>query len=122
MAKKASKRSRKSTSLRQVPSGDYSIKWDAGRNACVFHHKSGKGGELGCGVSDIVSVFSGSGRIFVLAVNYPARYACLETFKDERGVDELVFAEPQDINKLFGPEFASHSPKRIAEQLTKELG
>ncbi len=121
MAKKRTK-SGKSVGLKQVPSKDYSVKWDAGQNTCVFRHKSGKGGELGCGVSDIVSVFSGGGRIFVLSVNYPARYACIETFKDAAGIDELLFAEPPDISKMFGHEFASHSPKQIAERLTKELG
>lgn len=116
------KRSAKKVPLTQVPSKDFSIDWDADRNACVFRHKSGKGGPLGCGVSDVVSVFSGSGRIFVLSLNYPARYACLEAFKSADGLDELVLAEPQDIDKLFGQDFASHSPKGIAERLVIELG
>lgn len=115
-------KSRTSTSLRQVSSKDFSIDWDAERNSCVFRHKSGKGGALGCGVTDVVSVYSGGGRVFVLSVNYPARYACLEAFKDGGGLDELIFAEPKDISKLFGQEFASHSPKRIAERLAKEMG
>ena len=116
------KRKVKDATLTQVSPKDFSIDWDAGRNTCVFRHKSGKGGELGCGVSDVVSVFSGGGRVFVLSLNYPARYACLEAFKGKDGIDELVFAEPNDIGNLFGSDFASHSPKRIAERLVKELG
>lgn len=119
MARKT--KSRKSTSLRSVSSKDFSIKWDAGRNACVFKHKSGKGGELGCGVMDVVSAYTAGGRVLVLSVNYAARYACLEAFTKE-GLDELVFAEPKDITKIFGQEFASHSPREIASRLSKELG
>lgn len=112
----------KAKPLKQVSSKDFSINWDAGRNTCVFRHKSGKGGELGCGVSDAVSVFSNGGRILVLSVNYQARYACLEVFKDDGGLYGLVLAEPQDIDKMFSPKFASYSPKIIAERLAKELG
>jgi len=112
---------KKNISLRTVPANDYSVKWDRGNNSCVFEHKSGKGGVLGCGVSDNVGVFSGAGRIIVLAVNYPARYACIETYTDNSGPDELVFAEPKDIDKLFGDDFASVSPKKIAERLAAEL-
>lgn len=108
-------------SLRQVPSKDLSIQWDAGKNTCVVRHKSGKGGELGCGVVDVVSAFTGGGRLLVLSVNYPARYACLEAFKDGDGVDEIVFAEPADITKMFGHEFASCSPKDIAKRLAQEF-
>ena len=121
MPKKKTK-TRTSGSLKQVPAKDFSIEWDAGRNSCVFRHRSGKGGKLGCGVCDVVSVFTGGGRVFVLSVNYPARYACLEAFKDGEGLDELVFAESKDITELFGQDFGSYSPKRIAERLSKELG
>lgn len=107
--------------LRSVSAKDYEIKWDARKNSCAFSHKSKKGGELGCGVIDTVSVFSGAGRIFVLAVNYPSRYACLETYTDESGPDEVVFAEPKDIDKIFGDDFAGVSPKQIAQRLSEEL-
>lgn len=112
---------KKTPTLRTVSAKDYEVKWDARNNACVFRHRSGKGGELGCGVSDNVAVFSGGGRVIVLAVNYPARYACIETYTNEEGPDELVFAEPKDIDKLFGDDFASVSPKKIAERLAAEL-
>jgi hypothetical protein len=113
--------SKKTPTLRTVSAKDYEVEWDARKNACVFRHKSGKGGELGCGVSDNVAVFSGVGRVIVLAVNYPARYACIETYTNEEGPDELVFAEPKDIDKFFGDDFASVSPKKIAERLAAEL-
>ena len=107
--------------MKTVPEKDYKIVWDKSKNSCIFSHKSGKGGELGCGVSDNVAVFSKGKMIIVLAVNYPAKYACIETYTDEDGPDELVLAEPKDIKKIFGDDFASVSPKKIAERLAKEL-
>ena len=76
---------------------------------------------MGCGVTDSVAVFSGADRIIVLAVNYPARYACIETYTGPDGLDERVFAEPKDIEEIFGDDFASVSPKKIAERLAMEL-
>lgn len=108
-------------SLRSVPAKDYSVQWDAKKNSCVFRHRSGRGGEMGCGVSDSVAVFSAADRIIVLAVNYPARYACIETYTGPDGLDERVFAEPKDIDKIFGDGFAAVSPKKIATRLAKEL-
>lgn len=116
MAKK-----KENISLRTVSEKDYSVDWDKKRNSCVFRHKSGKGGELGCGISDNVAVFSGGGMVIVLAVNYPKRYACIETYTDENGPDNLVFAEPADINKIFGDDFPSAPPKQIAQRLAQEL-
>ncbi len=107
--------------LRSVPMSDYQIKWDSGRDKCVFAHKSGKGGELGCGVTDVLTVFSGNKRIYVLSVNYAARYACIEAFADAEGVENLLFAEPKDISRIFGDDFSSHSPKKIAEHLAGEM-
>ncbi len=112
---------RKIPSLRNVRSEDYSITWDPRNTSCAIRHKSGKGGALGCGCADSISVFSGKGKIIVLAVNYPARYACIETFSDDEGPDELVFADPKDIEKIFGGDFASVPPKKIAEILAAEL-
>jgi hypothetical protein len=112
---------KKSVSIRSVPAMDYSFKWDAKRNSCVFRHKSGRGGETGCGVTDSVSAFSSADRIIVLAVNYPERYACIETYTGANGLDERVFAEPKDIDEIFGDDFASVSPKKIAERLAAEL-
>lgn len=121
MPKKKTK-GHKSISLKQVSSKDFSIDWDAGRNTCIFRYKNGIGGELGCGVMDVVAVFvAGEDKVLVASVNYPARYACIEIF-DNDGLDELVFAEPKDITEMFGQDFASQSPKMIAERLTKELG
>ena len=95
--------------------------WDAARESCIFQHRSGKGGEVGCGVTDVVSVFSQGKKIHVLSVNYPAQYACIETFVDAAGVQGALFAESKDVRKLFGDDFASHSPKKIAELLVSEM-
>ena len=114
-------RKTKSMSLRTVPTKDYSVQWDAKKDSCVFRHKSGCGGETGCGVTDSISVFSAADQILVLAVNYPERYACIETYTREDGLDERIFAEPQDIDKIFGDGFAGVPPKKIAERLAKEL-
>lgn len=107
--------------IKKVPSKDYKITWNKAKSSCSFSHKNGKGGELGCGVTDSVSVYSDGGKIIVLSVNYPARYACIETYTDDQGPDELVLAEPKDIEKIFGDNFSSTSKKKIAEKLAKEL-
>ena len=112
---------KKAPKLNIVPEKDYQVIWDSKRNTCNLHHRSGKGGELGCGVMDGVAVFSGGGRIFVLSVNYPRRYACLEAFKDEHGLDEAIIAEPGDIKTMFGDELAAYSPKQIAQKLVEKL-
>lgn len=106
--------------FRKIPDKDFSIKWDTKMDSCMFRHKNGAEGEPGCGTSDSVSVYMADGKVFVLSVNYQARYACLESIT-KNGVDELVFADPKDINKLFGDEFSSRSPKYIAERLFKEF-
>ena len=108
--------------LRAVPAKDFGIQWDARQNNCVFRHRSGKGGPLACGTTDVVGVFSGGKTIVVSSVNYAMRYACIETFSNDSGPDEIVFAEPADIDKIFGEDFAAKSPKQISERLTKELG
>lgn len=106
---------------KKVPKKDYEISWDRPRNSCRFSHKSGKGGELGCGVSDSVEVFQYGKTFIVLSVNYPARYACIETYTDDSGPDELIVAEPSDIEEIFGDKFSSVSHKKIVERLAKEL-
>lgn len=113
---------KKAIKLRAVPAKDFGVEWDAKKNGCVFQHKSGKGGPLSCGTADVVGVFSGGQTIVVSSVNYAMRYACIETFTDDSGPSEIVFAESADINKIFGNDFSSFSPKQISERLTKELG
>jgi len=114
-------KTKKKLTLRTVPDKDFAVIWDARKNSARFEHKSGRGGQLACGLSDGVAVFSGAGRIIVLAVNYPRRYACIETYTDNDGPTELVVAEPKDINKIYGDDFPAVSPKQIAERLAAEL-
>jgi len=121
MPKAAKQSIKKAGKLRMVPAKDYCIGWDPQRETCIFEHKNGIKGEIGCGVMDVVSVFSGKKRIYILSVNYPARYACIESFSDSNGVHSAVFAEPRDITKIFGEDFASCSPKVIAERLVAEM-
>lgn len=123
MAKKSKKAKAKAKSVRLkiVPKKDYCFAWDALRENCVFQHKSGKGGAVGCGAMDSVSVFSRGDALYVLSVNYPTRYVCIETFSDGNGADGAIFASTKDITKRFGNDFASYSPKEIAEHFVAEM-
>lgn len=109
---------KKKISLRQVPSNHYKLLWDKEMNLCLFDHASGRGGQVSCGCMDAVAVFSDSDRLFVLSLNYPRRYACIDAYKEVgKGVDEIIIFEPHDIQKNFGDEFASYSPKDIAQTI-----
>ena len=78
------------------------------------------GYQLSCGCADAITWFSAKGRYYALSVNYPRRYACLEVFeKNVPEAQELVLAEPKDIDKIFGDAFVATSPKKIAERLTR---
>lgn len=88
---------------------------------CTLKHKSGAGGKLSCGTADVVTVFSHGKKLVVSSINYAKRYACIEIF-DSSGANEVVFAEPADVRKIFGNDFASSSPKKISERLMKEAG
>ena len=105
---------------KRIPPSDFSVTWDAARENCTLRHKSGKGGAIGCGVTDIVSVYSIGSHVGALSINYPARYACLELFSKD-GLTGRVFAGPKDINKLFGPTFGTTPHDAIASRLYSEL-
>lgn len=108
-----------SKAIKPIPEKNYKIHWGKNREKCEIRLKSGKVLESGCGVSDSVSVYSDGKNVFVLSINYPAQYACLEAFS-EKGLDQAVLAESNDIGKIFGT-LSSHSPKSIANRLLKEL-
>lgn len=119
-AKKATKRRSKKpkrVQLRKVPDKDFAICWDPARNNCHFGHKKGIGGPIGCGVCDALFVFSGNKKFYVLSVNYKEPYACIESFIDSAGVERLLFAEPNDMSRLFGDDITKYSPKQVAERL-----
>lgn len=106
--------------LKPLPKSDFTLHWDAGRTQCTLRRKGEDPAKLGCGVTDAISVYSNRGKMLVLSINYPARYACLESF-GQKGLDQAVMAEPKDIDRMFGGDFASTSPKTIGERLFKEL-
>lgn len=108
------------TKLKKQSAKDFKLQWDPSGDQCTFRHKSGKGGEVGCGVTDVVSVYALGPKVAVLSVNYPARYACLEVFTAD-GLDELLFAESADIQKIFGTQFGKSSPDQVAEHLASNL-
>jgi hypothetical protein len=105
---------------KRISAKDVSITWDAAKDNCMLRHKSGKGGDLGSGVTDVISVYGIGSNIAALSVNYPARYACLEVFS-KSGLTESVFAGPKDIQKMFGPKFGTTTPEAIASRLSSEL-
>jgi len=107
--------------MRRVNDSRYSVSWDKKRNSCEFMHKNGKGGDLGCGVSDCLHVFSDGGRILVLSINYPEVYACLESFEDDSGPSQVVLANRRDIQENFGEGFPAMDPKTIANFLRREM-
>lgn len=109
---------KKKISLRQVPSNHYKLLWDKEMNLCLFDHASGLGGPVACGCMDATAVFSDGERLYVTSINYARRYACVEAYKEPgKGVDEIIIYESHDIKKIFGDEFASHSPKDIAKTI-----
>lgn len=105
--------------MKPISEKDYKIHWNKNLEKCEVRLKNGQVAELGCGVSDSVSVYSDGNHLFVLSINYPARYACLEAFS-RKGLDQAVLAESKDIDKMFG-NLSSHSPESIASRLFKEL-
>lgn len=105
---------------KRIPASDFSVIWDASKDNCTLRHKSGKGGELKSGVTDVVSVYGIGSGVAALSVNYPARYACLEVFTKD-GMSEAVFAGPNDVKKMFGPKFGTITLDAIASRLSAEL-
>lgn len=109
---------RKATSLRKAPKGSYSLKWDKKKNSCQFKHKDGRGGSILCGYMDATEVFADSNNLYVLSLNYPRRYACIEIYgKSADAAVEAIIYEKKDVDRVFGDDFSSYSPKQIAETL-----
>lgn len=126
MAKKKTKkkvsRKKKLPPLKAVPAKDFQMQWKPGCRACKFEHSSGRGGPVGCGVSDAIFVFRDANLIYVLAINYLENYACIEAFDERRGSAAAVcFADPKDTQKLFGKDLQNVSAKKICETLRKEI-
>jgi len=125
MAKKKTKKktSRKSkvSKLKAVPRSDFQLQWKPGCRSCNFEHTSGRGGATGCGVTDAVFVFTDGELLYLLSVNYLERYACLEAYDEKRGAAAVCYADPKDTSKIFGDNLQKISPKKICEELRKEV-
>lgn len=118
---KAKKKRIKKAKLRSVSQKAYVICFDEHDEKCHFGHKSGIGGEIGSGKSDVIEVFTKNGRYYVLSMNYKEPYAVIESFVDSSGVESILFAESKDLHKAFGQEVSQYSPKDVAERLVAQM-
>jgi hypothetical protein len=115
--KKAASRSK---TLRKVPHTQYELVWDASRETCHFGAKSGVSGEVGCGVTDTVDVYTDGAAFYILSVNYAEGYACVEILDGEEDPLGICFAESVDMRKLFPAKGIETNPKDICIGLTQE--
>lgn len=121
-AKKKKSSARRSTgpALRKVPYSAYALVWDSPRNQCTFgSHKMGVAGPIGCGTTDIVTVYTDGKRFYILSINYEKSYAGIEIL-DSDGLDAICFADPKDMAEMFPGDLENHSPSKIAKRLAKE--
>lgn len=119
--KKTKKKSGRMPALKAVSPKDFQMQWKPGCRSCKFEHSSGRGGPVGCGVTDAVFVFTDGKMLYVLAINYLENYACIEAFDERRGVAAVCFADPKDVNKMFSKDLMNISPKKVCEALRKEI-
>lgn len=124
-AKKKSAKKKPSRSvgptLRKVPYTSYAMVWDGPRNSCTFgHHGSGVAGPVGCGTTDIVTVYTdGKKKFYILSINYEKGYAGIEVLNSD-GMDAICFADPADMAEMFPGDLENHSPSKIAKRLAHE--
>jgi hypothetical protein len=87
---------------------------------CHFGHRSGCASEVGCGLTDSVTVFKDSdGQYYVLSVNYTEGYACVEILDDDHD-DPIVgiqFMGPDDMAKAFAKDITKIPSKELASAL-----
>lgn len=117
--KKAAKRKTSRSTLRKVPHTQYEIVWDASRDTCHFGSKKGVSGEIGCGVTDTVDVYTDGKAFYVLSVNYAEGYACVEILDEGEDPLGICFAESKDMQELFS-KGVDTNPKEICQRLSKE--
>ena len=117
-AKKVSRASK--SKLRKVPHTRYEIVWDKTRDACWFGSKDGVSGEIGCGVTDKVTVYTDGTNYYVMSVNYPEGYACVEILDGENEPVGICFADSKDVREMFNKDIESLNEKMVCERLAKE--
>lgn len=121
-AKKSPRRkaTKKGPALRKVPYVEYELVWDETRDHCHFGHRSGCASEVGCGLTDTVTVFKDSnGQYYVLSVNYTEGYACVEILDDDHDdpVVGIQFMGPADMAKTFSRDITKIPSKELASAL-----
>jgi len=119
--KRTAKKRGSGPALKKIPYTSYALVWDGGRDNCTFgHHSSGVAGGVGCGTTDVVTVYTdGKKKFYILSINYEQGYAGIEVL-DSDGIDAICFADPKDMAKLFPGDLENHSPAKIAKRLAQE--
>lgn len=118
-AKKKATRKR-SSALRKVPHTQYELVWDAGRDKCFFGSKSGISGEVGCGVTDTVTVYTDGKAFYILSLNYAEGYGCVEVLDEEEDPMGICFADADDMREMFNKDVDKLDPKAVCRRLSKE--
>jgi hypothetical protein len=121
--KKSTARRKKGPTLRKVPYTDYEFVWDENRDQCHFGHRGGCGGEVGCGATDSVTVFTDSkGQFYVLSVNYAEGYACVEVLDDDDDdpIVAIAFMEPHEVAEALKKDITKVPAKQLASMLAAQ--
>ena len=87
--------------VRRVPDKFYSI--DRSKSPCVFNYTGGVSGPIGSGFSDACSAYYYDGGVFVLSVNYPMNYACVEEFLPSGKGKSAIFSGKSLRDKMGEP-------------------
>lgn len=111
---------KRSSALRKVPHTQYELVWDAGRNKCFFGSKSGVSGEVGCGVTDTVTVYMDGVAFYILSLNYAEGYGCVEVLDDEEEPMGICFADASEMRAMFKKDVDKLDPKAACRRLSKE--
>lgn len=111
---------KRSSALRKVPHTQYELVWDASRNKCFFGSKSGVSGEVGCGVTDTVTVYTDGVAFYILSLNYAEGYGCVEVLDGEEEPMGICFADASEMRAMFKKDVDKLDPKVACRRLSKE--
>lgn len=115
--KTAKSKARSQKKLRKAAAADYEISWSPKLTSAKLKHKSGKGGTIGAGATDIVYVYTNKDVVCAVSVNYFENYCCIECFDDQKKPKSIVFMNENDIKKSFKKPLYKVSPAQIASKL-----